>query len=431
MTMQTNRAPGPGIGRLAPAVGLTVFLVLTGAGVATASWTASPVKTTASVASGTIGIAQAGFDQLAVTYSTALTSVTKPITVTNTGTISAGYTLTLGAVSPTALSAAVRVKIWPVASALASDCSASTPLPLMADWTWATVPPLRGTLAASASAFYCVRTSVSTVPPTPADGRAMVATLALRSAVGAWSAGASATAAQAMLDTTPPTAPASLSASATSDSQTTLAWSPSTDIGGVRDYDVYRDGVAVKTSTSSPYTDTGLSVGKTYTYAVVAHDLSGNASAASAVSVTTLGVDSAKWYTVANPASGLCVAATGAAAGSAVTAQGCAGGTSQAWQFAASGSKYKAVPRSAPTFVVGTSSGGSGKGGAQLATDSGVAALKWQIVALTAGTGNFHVVNVKSSDCLDMASAPAVGTQLLISACGTSASQIFTMTAVP
>ncbi|TFB47231.1 RICIN domain-containing protein [Cryobacterium tagatosivorans] len=396
-------------------------------GFAAGSWTALTVGATASASSGAIGISQAGFAQLAVAYSPAQPAVTRAITVTNTGTIPAGYTLALGALSPTTLATTALVKTWPVASAGAADCGASTTPPVMPGWNWTTLPPLTGTLAASASAFYCVRTSLTAAQAAATDGRAMVATLALSSTVGSWSAAVSATVAQGVLDTTAPSVPAAPSASATTDAQTTIAWAPSTDVGGTKDYDVYRDGVLVQAATSSPYTDTGLSVGKAYSYTVLARDLPGNVSVASApVTVTTLGLDSSKWYRVVNPAGGLCVAAPTTA----VTVQLCTGGTNQAWKFAVSGSNYKSVSRSAPTSVWDTSLGGSGKGPVTLATDAGGATQQWQVVSLGTGSGTFHLLNAKSSDCLDTTTA-AAGTQLQVKTCSAAASQTFTFTAVP
>ncbi len=86
------------------------------------------------------------------------------------------------------------------------------------------------------------------------------------------------------VDTQPPTAPSSLTGSA-SGTRVTLNWHASTDNVGVKKYDVYRDGSLAGTvlgSGSPPdttFNDSGLSANTTYQYYVVALDAAGNASA--------------------------------------------------------------------------------------------------------------------------------------------------------
>ncbi|MFJ6648857.1 glycoside hydrolase family 6 protein [Streptomyces sp. NPDC091290] len=90
-------------------------------------------------------------------------------------------------------------------------------------------------------------------------------------------------------DTTAPTAPTGLRATAKTASSVSLAWTAATDNVGVTGYDVYRDGTRVGSpSTGTTYTDTGLSAATAYSYTVRARDAAGNVSAASAaLSVTT------------------------------------------------------------------------------------------------------------------------------------------------
>ena len=88
-------------------------------------------------------------------------------------------------------------------------------------------------------------------------------------------------------DTTPPTAPADLTATATSPTTVRLAWAAATDSGtGVAGYRVYRDGATdpVATVTTTTYDDAGLAPATTYAYAVRAYDAAvpANVSAASA-----------------------------------------------------------------------------------------------------------------------------------------------------
>jgi chitodextrinase len=93
-------------------------------------------------------------------------------------------------------------------------------------------------------------------------------------------------------DTTPPTAPSSLTSTGKTDTTVSLSWTASTDNVGVTAYDVYAGSTVAKTVTGSPpatsTTVTGLTPSTTYSFTVKARDAAGNTSAASnAVSVTT------------------------------------------------------------------------------------------------------------------------------------------------
>ncbi|MGO4494794.1 discoidin domain-containing protein [Paenibacillus sp. 2RAB27] len=90
-------------------------------------------------------------------------------------------------------------------------------------------------------------------------------------------------------DTTAPTAPTNVTASATSSSQINLSWTASTDNVGVTGYEVYRGAALVGSSATTSYSDTGLSASTAYSYTVKAKDSAGNVSAASNTgSATTL-----------------------------------------------------------------------------------------------------------------------------------------------
>jgi Big-like domain-containing protein/fibronectin type III domain protein len=94
-------------------------------------------------------------------------------------------------------------------------------------------------------------------------------------------------------DTTPPSVPTGLVASAASSSQITLVWSASTDNVGVAGYRVYRSGSQVGTSGNTSFLDGGLNASTQYTYTVAAYDAAGNVSAQSApASATTLSASS-------------------------------------------------------------------------------------------------------------------------------------------
>jgi glucose/arabinose dehydrogenase/fibronectin type 3 domain-containing protein len=96
-------------------------------------------------------------------------------------------------------------------------------------------------------------------------------------------------------DTTPPSVPTNLQATAISTSRIDLAWTASTDTGGsgLTGYRVFRNGGAtpIATVATTSYSDTGLASGTQFTYTVRAVDGANNASAdstsASATTQTT------------------------------------------------------------------------------------------------------------------------------------------------
>ncbi|WP_326664845.1 glycoside hydrolase family 6 protein [Streptomyces sp. NBC_00385] len=89
-------------------------------------------------------------------------------------------------------------------------------------------------------------------------------------------------------DTQAPTAPTGVTVTAKTSGSVSLSWTASTDNTGVTGYDVFRGGVKVGSSTTTSYTDSGLSASTAYSYTVKAKDAAGNVSAASsALSATT------------------------------------------------------------------------------------------------------------------------------------------------
>ena len=94
-----------------------------------------------------------------------------------------------------------------------------------------------------------------------------------------------------VVDVTPPTVPTGLAAAAVGSNQVNLTWNASSDSGtGVAGYRIFRNGVAVGTSTTTSYANGGLSANTLYTYSVSAFDAAtpANESAQSgSVSATT------------------------------------------------------------------------------------------------------------------------------------------------
>ena len=272
--------------KAAIALALTLFMVLAGTGVGNAFWSAQ-ATTTSGVSAGAIGISQSGFESLQMTYNATALVAAAPVTVTNTGTITAPYTLALAAQSVNSLASGAQVRTWVVTTV--GECTASATVPEGAtDTNWTNIPAMTGTLAPSAKKIYCVRTSITAAQLTSLAATSMVGTLNLVSALGLWNAGVTAaTPTHTVTDTAAPTVPAALIASATTNSQTTLTWAASTDNVGVTGYEVYRGGILLTTVTSPTFTDTGLSAATTYSYAIKARDAAGNVSAGSGLTAVT------------------------------------------------------------------------------------------------------------------------------------------------
>jgi chitodextrinase len=93
-------------------------------------------------------------------------------------------------------------------------------------------------------------------------------------------------------DSSAPTQPTSLTATALDASRISLSWGASADNVGVAGYRVFRNGTLAATVTSTSWTDSGLSASTTYGYQVVAFDAAGNTSTAASASATTLVTDS-------------------------------------------------------------------------------------------------------------------------------------------
>ncbi len=121
-----------------------------------------------------------------------------------------------------------------------------------------------------------------------AVGTAYTYSISAYDAVGNTSDQSTSATASTLADTSAPTKPTGLTANPSSTTQINLSWTASTDNVGVTGYRVYRDGGLVTTVTATNYSDTGLTAGTTYSYAVDAIDAAGNASAqTNAVTATT------------------------------------------------------------------------------------------------------------------------------------------------
>lgn len=93
-----------------------------------------------------------------------------------------------------------------------------------------------------------------------------------------------------LLDPEPPTVPTGLTSPSQTANSIDLTWTASTDNVGVVGYDVYRDGALVGSSTSTSYTDSGLTAGTAYQYQVRARDADNASDLSSGITVWTKGV---------------------------------------------------------------------------------------------------------------------------------------------
>ena len=125
--------------------------------------------------------------------------------------------------------------------------------------------------------------------------------------------------APATADTSPPSTPTNLAASAVTATGATLSWTAATDDVAVVGYKVFRDGTQVGTPTATTFVDSGLAPSTTYNYTVSAFDAAGHDSAPSSppLAVTTPAASAS--INVALQANGGLVSASSAYSGWAAT----------------------------------------------------------------------------------------------------------------
>jgi chitodextrinase len=91
-------------------------------------------------------------------------------------------------------------------------------------------------------------------------------------------------------DTTPPSVPTGLAATAAADGSVRLSWNAATDDRGVTGYEVRRDGAGLPAVAGTTATDSGLAAGTTHAYTVSAVDAAHNVSTPSAPVTVTVPV---------------------------------------------------------------------------------------------------------------------------------------------
>lgn len=89
-------------------------------------------------------------------------------------------------------------------------------------------------------------------------------------------------------DTTPPTAPSSLTKTGAAATAISISWAPSTDNVAVAGYTVLSNGASIGTTTGTSYTVGGLQCGTSATLGVLAFDAAGNKSSVSQLTASTI-----------------------------------------------------------------------------------------------------------------------------------------------
>jgi len=164
----------------------------------------------------------------------------------------------------------------------------------------------------------------------------------------------------AAADTTPPTAPTNLTATAASTTQINLSWTASTDNVGVTGYKVERcsgaacaNFVQIATPTGITLTDTGLTASTSYSYRVRANDAAGNNSAYSnTASATTLAASGNISVTISPKRGGLPISQTMPFTATVTNDVGSAGVT-----WTASSGSFRTQSISAATYVAPNTAG--------------------------------------------------------------------------
>ncbi|MGV8913147.1 MAG: hypothetical protein ACOH14_11105 [Rhodoglobus sp.] len=281
-TASVGRAAMKHSTRMSLIAGVAVFLTLV-SGVSFAAWTASSSKT-ATATAGAVAVTTATTAGAATitsfgpfTYTSTNQTVTKPITVRNTGTVEASVSSITITRSGTLAGNQIAVKFWAGTSAA---CAVTTPV-VSATLSGGTVSltTLNMTVASTASAFLCASTSFTGNMTTQA-GKSTSATFAVNTTAGTnWnatdsSAAASRTFVQDVFITTVPNAPTSTQCVNESNQNViTISWStPSGFVTPNGGYNVYWQGSYLANTSSNSMGLQGSGVTGNLTVRAVASD---------------------------------------------------------------------------------------------------------------------------------------------------------------
>ena len=407
---------------LATAWGLVVFLVLSAGGVTWAVWTAqSTISATAT--SGSYGVTQTGLATLQADYTTASPTKTTALVIKNTGTIQSNFSYSF-AISDASLGPAFTSTTW--STSAASSCTTAATAPPTAVVTSSAAPAaLSGTLAAGATATYCVRERLVSAPPAAAYGATLTVTGTATNGTGTWASTAIATAALRPVDDVAPSA-STVSFSQIAATTVKVNWTAATDNAGVTGYRVYRDDVLVATVAANPssWVDDALLPSTAYAYKVEAVDARGNAKLSASASVTTT---AGTFYRFVALTSGRCLDVSGVStqSGAQVYLWDCiATGDNQGWGLAPrTDGSVRIYPKHAPSMRLGATSAAAGTS-VSLLSEAAAANDRWQV--RTNSDGTVSLFNVTANRCLTADPDAGTGTAARLQTCdANSAAQKF------
>jgi PKD repeat protein len=233
-------------------------------------------------------------------------------------------------------------------------------------------------------------------------------------------------------DITAPATPAAPTLTSRTPSSVTLSWPATTDNVGVTQYQVYRNGTAVGTTTSLSYTDSGLAAGTSYSYSVRARDAAGNwsqRSTATSMMTQYSAITAGTFYSVKNLASNKCVQGMGSTSPSQLQQFGCVTATNQNFRFVANASGYFRVEYRPVTTLVWDL---SGTGRMHLFNVHDQTNQQWE--AIRHGNGSYSFRSVSNpAVCMQFNGGSTVdGTEVWPATCNTASNtQRFALAVAP
>lgn len=156
-------------------IAIATFLTLSGTGTATALWSAHQPLSSLTASAATVGVTHSIAGDLDHTYTAATPSVASAVTITNTGSREAAYSLTVDAESSTDLPSQVTARLGVVTDVAACTDSTSLSAAVGTLDTAVTLTSPAGALAAGSSVVICVQTIMA--DPSTRSGEQLTGTI--------------------------------------------------------------------------------------------------------------------------------------------------------------------------------------------------------------------------------------------------------------
>lgn len=153
---------------------LSLALVVGGSSAAWALWTAS-AKATSSTTIGKLAAGIKGAEDMTTTFSSTVSSLTKPLTLMNSQNLRGTTTTSVMVTSDSSseLAQAIDVVAWPVPST--ADCTDGAAVGSgSVTGTWASLPSMTSTLAGHTEAVWCTRSTPRASAPASATANVIV-----------------------------------------------------------------------------------------------------------------------------------------------------------------------------------------------------------------------------------------------------------------